>query len=127
MHSRHVAVAVATVAVAALAIAAGCSKNKSTNPVVGGGGNTPFNSGVHNSPFSFDRTFPDAGDVPYFCSVHLSAMTGMVHVSATATSIDTTVSVVNNAYNPSSVTIRPGGKVTWNWAGSNHSVTSGTP
>jgi glucose/arabinose dehydrogenase len=41
-----------------------------------------FSSGIHNPSFSFSHTFPAAGDFPYYCEVHLSAMTGTVQVAA---------------------------------------------
>lgn len=39
-----------------------------------------WDSGIKSSG-SFSRTFPTAGNFPYFCSVHLSAMTGNVVVN----------------------------------------------
>jgi len=52
----------------------------------------------------------------------------VLHVTSTARSTDTTVTIVGpHAFSPSSVTIRAGGKVTWTWMASGHSVTSGTP
>jgi plastocyanin len=41
-----------------------------------------FDSGIHNSPFNFSHTFPDAGSFPYYCSYHGIAMTGSVAVAA---------------------------------------------
>jgi plastocyanin len=42
-----------------------------------------FESGLHQSPFTFSFTFPNAGTFDYFCKVHFSmGMTGTVTVSA---------------------------------------------
>jgi glucose/arabinose dehydrogenase len=41
-----------------------------------------FSSGIHNSSFSFSQTFSTAGNFPYYCEVHLSAMTSTVQVAA---------------------------------------------
>src|SRR5437762_7266218 len=121
MRSRHLAAAVVAVALTALAIAAGCSKSSSpTNPGTGGTGNTPFDSGVKNAGFTFTRTFPDSGDVSYFCTIHGAGMTGTVHITSTASSTSAAVNVINNAFDPNSVSVKRGGTVTWTWTGSNH-------
>jgi plastocyanin len=39
-----------------------------------------WDSGQSGSPHSFDHIFPTAGTFRYFCSVHLSAMTGTITV-----------------------------------------------
>jgi plastocyanin len=41
-----------------------------------------FDSDVHRYPFSFDFTFQNAGDFPYYCIVHGAMMTGSVKVTA---------------------------------------------
>ncbi|MFY9550525.1 MAG: plastocyanin/azurin family copper-binding protein [Thermoanaerobaculia bacterium] len=43
-----------------------------------------FSSGVHQGPFEFSKTFTAAGDFPYYCTVHQSAMRGRVIVNAPA-------------------------------------------
>jgi uncharacterized protein (TIGR03118 family) len=51
-----------------------------------------FNSGVQNTPFTFDHTFTTAGDIVYFCSIHgadagngtATGMAGKIHVMAAA-------------------------------------------
>jgi Plastocyanin len=43
-----------------------------------------FDSGVHQYPYTFDFTFPDAGTFPYHCMVHGAMMTSSVKVNATA-------------------------------------------
>jgi hypothetical protein len=44
-----------------------------------------WDSGVGTSPKSFDHTFTTAGTFHYFCSVHLSAMTGTITVKGRTT------------------------------------------
>ncbi|MFL6541683.1 MAG: plastocyanin/azurin family copper-binding protein [Chthoniobacterales bacterium] len=41
-----------------------------------------FDSGIQNSGHSFSHTFTDPGQVPYYCMVHGSMMTGVVKVVA---------------------------------------------
>jgi plastocyanin len=125
-----------SVILAALTVGAvtfGCSKSSKapTNPGGGGGGatNTPFDSGVHAAPFSFQRTFPTAAAVGYHCTPHQgSGMTGTVTVSmGSPATASVTVSSAGNAlsFSPSNVSIAPGGTVTWTWAGTmGHTVTS---
>ena len=45
-----------------------------------------FESGVHNEPFTFSFTFPNAGTFNYFCRTHFSCclMTGRVTVAGSA-------------------------------------------
>ena len=50
----------------------------------GGSSCTPtgaWDSGVHGGPFTYSYTFTQAGSFPYFCDVHLGAMTGVVNVN----------------------------------------------
>ncbi len=44
-------------------------------------GDGTWDSGVHNSGFTFDHTFSSAGTFPYFCTVHGSLMTGTITVT----------------------------------------------
>jgi plastocyanin len=42
-----------------------------------------WDSGIHNAPFRFRRTFTTPGDYFYHCSVHVTfGMTGVIHVTA---------------------------------------------
>jgi glucose/arabinose dehydrogenase len=41
-----------------------------------------FDSGVHNPPFTFSRTFNTPGTTDYFCTVHGAGMSGSVVVAA---------------------------------------------
>ena len=50
----------------------------------GGSNCTPtgaWDSTAHAGPFTYSHTFTQAGSFPYFCDVHLGAMTGVVHVN----------------------------------------------
>jgi plastocyanin len=117
------ALAVLTVVGAAAALN-GCSKDKGTNPTPM---TTPesFNSGTLTStPFS--HTFNTAGTYSYRCVFHGGApnyMTGTVVVDASSASMTAGVGVANFAFSPPSVTIKPGGTVTWTLGGGTHSVT----
>ncbi|MFN2621414.1 MAG: plastocyanin/azurin family copper-binding protein [Chthoniobacterales bacterium] len=48
-----------------------------------------FDSGIHQSPYSFQVTFSNAGSFPYYCMVHGAMMTSSVEVSAAPTPTDT--------------------------------------
>jgi glucose/arabinose dehydrogenase len=43
-----------------------------------------FDSGLHNTPFTFTHTFSDPGNFPYYCTFHGAVMSGTVHVAAVA-------------------------------------------
>ena len=45
-----------------------------------------WDSGIHQSGFSYSYTFTQAGTFPYFCDVHMEAMTGRVIVNTPAAS-----------------------------------------
>jgi PKD repeat protein len=53
----------------------------------GGGGCTAdgvWDSGVHSAPYSFSRTFDQAGNFPYYCAIHGYMMLGVVFVEQPA-------------------------------------------
>ena len=111
-------------------VVTGCGKSSSPTapyPPGGGGGtagNTPFNSGTLSAPASFDHVFPTAGTVGYHCTFHVSmGMVGTVVVAAGGAA-SATVTASGTTFNPSSVTIMPGGTVHWTIAGGTHTVTS---
>ena len=118
----------ATVALSAAIL--GCSSNKPTSPSGGGGGggssggNTPFDSGTLTAPATFVRSFPSAGTVSYICRFHVSmGMTGTVTVTAGGAD-QATVTASGTTFSPSTVSIKPGGTVTWNVTNGTHTVTS---
>ena len=114
------------IVVSSAAALGGCSKNKSTNPTP-----TPtpesFDSGdlVLGTPFT--HTFNTAGTYAYRCLHHstslTSGMVGTVIVDNASLITGASVNVASNTFSPSSVTIKPGGIVTWNLASGTHTVT----
>lgn len=126
---------------------AGCSsKGGTTYPTAppggggggggGGGAATTFNFTFVSSGETHRFTFPTAGAVAYHCLPHESSgMVGSVNVSASATADSdsvavgwTSAGVPGLGFFPSSVSIKPGGHVTWyrpaNVAMTNHTVTA---
>jgi plastocyanin len=55
-----------------------------------------FNSGVHRAPYVFFHTFKDPGNYPYFCQVHTTMMTGVVHVAAPSPTPGGSPSILGN-------------------------------
>jgi plastocyanin len=112
----------AFVAVAGLAVLS-CSKDKSTNPPPPVAG-LELDSGTLPGGRVFQHTFANAGTYNYKCTIH-SSMLGTVTVDGAAGSDSAFVSITDNAFNPTSSTIKPGGHVRWlNQGGNNHTVTS---
>ena len=114
--------------VVALFAMASCSKSNNSSPTNPGGGTTKeLNSGtINGSGGGYQHTFPAAGSFPYYCTKHGTGMAGSVTVSAASTT-DSAVVLVGPglAYNPSSITVKPGGHVRWsNNSGADHTVTS---
>jgi plastocyanin len=106
---------------------AGCSNNNSPNNPGGGGGGggaKELNSGNIASGGNFPHTFNTAGTFDYHCTIHGLAMSGTVTVAAGGAA-GAAISIGDNFYNPSSVTIAPGTTVTWTNNGAiTHTVTS---
>lgn len=97
-----------------------CGK-KSTNPPPGGA--PVLNSGTLNPGAQYMRTFNTAGTFPYHCNFH-GSMQASVTVGAGGLP-GASVSITDNAFGPTSVTVTPGGNVTWtNNGGNQHTVTS---
>jgi plastocyanin len=44
-----------------------------------------FDSGVHQYPYTFEVTFPNPGNFPYYCMVHGAMMTGSIKVNPAPT------------------------------------------
>ena len=114
---------------AAALAAGGCSKDKGTNPVTTTNTTTEtFNSGdlVSGTPFThIYSTASTAGGFGYHCAHH-AGMTGTVVVDANSANTTASVNVggATNVFAPSSVTIKPGGTVTWTLVSGVHTVTS---
>jgi plastocyanin len=119
-----------------LGIVAACSKSTSPSDGTNGTGSGPsFNFTFPATGTSSSFTFPNEGTFGYHCMVHgSSGMTGTVIVSASASgTLDSAVVQVGRnasnapalAFNPSTVTVKPGGIVRWVNPGTatNHTVT----
>ena len=118
-----------------LATLASCSGGSSPTPTGGnpGGGTptapAPFRLTFPTAGRSVTVVFPNPGTFPYHCEAHQGdGMAGAVIVHASG--VDSMVVSVgpgsNRTFNPSSVTIKPGGSVRWVNAGTrnDHTVTS---
>jgi plastocyanin len=113
------------------ALAGSCSKDNGTAPnmtVTGPNFSFTFTTAGQSHEF----TFPDAGSFGYQCLTHGSSMSGTVNVVAGAADAATVfvggnnAGTVGNFFSPASVTIKPGGKVTWTLSTSaltNHTAT----
>jgi plastocyanin len=101
----------------------GCGKN-STNPPGGGGAAKELDSGTLGPGAMYAHMFATVGTYNYHCNIHGLSMAGTVTVAG-GQPANAAVSIVDNAYNPASVSVAPGGTVTWTRNGSNpHTVTS---
>jgi plastocyanin len=106
-----------------VAVFSGCSKDKGTNPTVGGAPrlNLSLPGGGTNQ-----FTFADAGAVVYKCGIHSFMNNDTVFVDPAAADMDANVSIVDTPsmrFSPRSVHIKPGGTVHWsNPTGTLHSV-----
>jgi plastocyanin len=102
---------------------AGCGSD-SKNPV-----NPPptleLNSGTLTSGQQYVHKFNTAGAYNYFCQVHGNSMSGSVTVDPASAVATLSISIVDNAFSPSTTTVDTGATVTWTNNGSNnHTVTS---
>lgn len=117
---------IATLALALLTLLVvsvpGCGKD-ATNPG-GGGGAKELDSGTLGPGEAYMHTFANAGTYNYHCNVHGLGMAGSVTVAG-GQPMNQAVSIQDNQYSPASVSVAPGGTVTWTRTGSNpHTVTS---
>lgn len=90
--------------------------------MVGTGAATSFESATLATGATFNFSFPTTvGTVPYHCAIHGPSMAGQVQVvsggPATAN-----VTIGDNFFNPTLVTIGPGGNVTWKNTGTNDHI-----
>ena len=121
--SRRLLSAAFVVLIASFAI--GCSSNDEPNsPPSGGGGGLELNSPNLGPAGVYAHTMPATlTTYNYHCKIH-SSMTASVIV-ATGGAATASVSITDNAFNPTSVTVGPGAVVTWtNNGGNTHTVTS---
>ena len=111
----------ALVILTAVVLFAGCSKDKSTNPVTTA---KELNSVHLAQNATYVHTIATAGTYAYHCSIHTS-MHGSVTVSSMSSNTAQAVNISGFAFSPASVTIAPGGTVTWtNLDATAHTVTS---
>jgi len=82
-----------------------------------------LNSGNIANGGTYSHTFANAGTYNYFCTIHGAGMSGTVIV-ASGQPASASVSIMNNFFSPASVSVGPGGTVTWTNNGSTHTVTS---
>lgn len=83
-----------------------------------------LSSGTIGPGGMYQHTFASAGTYPYHCAIHGLSMAGTV-VVANGQPANAAVSIQNNnTYSPATVSVAPGGTVTWTNNGSNHTVTS---
>jgi len=119
---RPAILALALCSIAAV-VAVGSCNNSNNN----GGVTTPpareLDSGNIGSGLNYVHMFANAGTFGYHCTIHGTGMAGQVTVVSGAPAT-ASVAIGNNFYNPSSVSIAPGGSVTWTNNGSTHTVTS---
>ena len=111
------------------ALLASC-KNNSTSPSYGntgggggGGGALELNGNLTASGGSYAHMFNTAGTFNYHCTIHGTGMAGSVIVVA-GSNASAAVEISNNKYTPPSVSVMPGGTVTWTNIGVTHTVTS---
>ena len=107
----------------ALASFTACSNKKSSTAPPG---TTPkeLNSGALGNGAVYVDTLDTAGAFPYHCAIHTSMM-GSVVVDAGSANTAAAVSITGFTFSPATVTVKPGGIVTWtNNDATNHTVTS---
>lgn len=125
MRPRRLIAPVAALSLLAAITLASCGKDSSgpTNP----GPTLELNSGAIGPGQQYAHTFANPGSFSYKCTIH-TVMTGTVTV-ATGQPATAAVTIQNSTatgFSPQSVSVAPGGTVTWTNApgGVTHTVTS---
>ncbi len=120
MRRRTVLVLAAAAAIVVVAFIASCGGSKSADGVTAPvNGPKELNSGSIAPGGAFAHKFVNAGTYGYHCSFHASMSGLKVIVDASAPAADTVaaVSIIGTSappgFSPASLTIRPGGVVTW--------------
>lgn len=78
-----------------------------------------WDSGIHNAGFTFTHSFPTPGEFYYTCTVH--GFWGVISVLGQFT---TNVNILDTAFDPPAVTIRPNDTVKWTWVTDFHNTAS---
>jgi hypothetical protein len=115
MRSTRLPWLLAAALVATLAVGA-CSSNDSKTPTSPGGG-TQLSLALPAGGGSATKTFGTNDErIGYKCGIH-PAMTGDTVIVSSASSVEsvlvTVVSMTAPGFSPSTVTVKPGGKVRW--------------
>jgi len=82
-----------------------------------------LDSGNIGNGGTYSHTFANAGTYNYFCTIHGAGMAGTVTV-ANGQPASAAVTIEDNLFNPATVSVAPGGTVTWTNTGTTHTVTS---
>jgi plastocyanin len=109
--------------IAMIALVASCGKDP-TGPGGGGGGAKELDSGdlAGNNAGVYAHTFNNMGTFDYHCIHH--SMSGRVVVGA-GTPVNVAVSIADNSFSPTPLSVPQGSTVTWtNTGNSVHTVTS---
>ena len=106
---RLVVIAAAALVLGVALGSVGCSKKKSTSPT---SSSTALASAALSHGQTYAKALAVAGTYAYHCSIH-GGMHGTVVVSAASVDMAKAVSIEGFAFVPASVTIAPGGTVTW--------------
>jgi plastocyanin len=119
---RHPAVLLTLSLLVTAALVTSCSDN-TTSPIGGGGGVKELDSGNLPTGRVFTHTFAGLGTFNYSCTIHGPTMAGQVIVVNGAAD-SAFVAIGDNFYNPTPVSVKPGGTVRWLNGGTTHTVTS---
>jgi len=120
---RTIALTLVLGVIATAALIAACNNSNNNN---GGVLNPPakeLDSGNILNGGNYVHTFNTVGTFNYHCTIHGLGMAGSVIVVA-GSNASANVEISNNKYTPPSVSVMPGGTVTWTNIGVTHTVTS---
>lgn len=122
IQNKYIAIAL----VAALTLFMGCNSTDSdsdSDPQVS------FSSGTIAPGETYSYTFEEEGDIEYYCEFHAPNMQGEITVTSSAEAAETdTVVMVNEQFQPSSLSVAPNTEVVWvNEEDVDHTATSGSP
>lgn len=108
----------------------GCGSTDSDNENGNGNGNpVSFSSGDIAPGDTYSYTFDEEGEVDYYCEIHAPDMQGTITVSSSTDATESdTVSMENDQFHPSELSVAPGTEVVWeNNQDHDHNIRSGNP